>query len=166
VDELTDNEEEFQDQVDTLPNDVCGRVEVYSRDDESYNEPNGTAGVKWKRGKAQMDNFFQQMEEVEKLEDRYPLLANKTPYELFEIMFLKEMRQLIVRETKRYAVTNNEHFSFSERDLLSFLAIIFVTGYNQRPCQHLYWSKEKDVECPLIPAISCHLTNLRQLREI
>ena len=36
------------------------------------------------------------------------------------------------------------------QEIKAFVGILLLTGYNSRPCQRLYWSKDDDISCPLI----------------
>ena len=65
-------------------------------------------------------------------------------------MFNDEIRDLIAPETKRYASQQNELFYLQQHKIDAFIDIILLTGYNSRPRQRLYWSKDDDVAIPLI----------------
>lgn len=150
ADEATDEEEESEN-PESLPVDVAGTVEVFYHEDMN---PFEVTSKTWKDGEMNMKENFEHMRALEAFEDLFPMLSNKTPVELFEMFFNNEIIDLIVRETNRYAQSKNQHnFIFSKRDLLSFICIVFLSGYNKRPQEWMYWSKEKDIECPIISSI-------------
>lgn len=68
-----------------------------------------------------------------------------SPVTLFEKFFNEEVVELLVAETKRYAVTKGQHqFSFSDADLKKFVAILLLSGYVELPRRHLYWEQSLD----------------------
>ena len=62
------------------------------------------------------------------------------------------MEKLFIENTNIYAreVKNFHSFELTPTKLWSFLTIITISAYNQRPQSRLYWSKDDDVNCPLI----------------
>ena len=65
-------------------------------------------------------------------------------------MFNDEICNLIATKTKQYASQQNELFYLQQHEIDMFISIILLTGYNSRPHQCLYWSKDNDVAIPLI----------------
>ena len=84
------------------------------------------------------------------LTNNHPHLALLEPIALFRLLFNDEIRDLITTETKRYASQQNELFYLQQHEIDTFIDIILLTGYNSRPRQRLYWSKDDDVVIPLI----------------
>jgi len=160
VDTLTDDENDDDVDNDNLPIDVAGTVEVVnalSEDPETSEQSDKKQkkeAVTWENGEKDMSVHFQEAEDLEKLEDMFPLLVNHTDGELFSLFFNEAICKHIIKESKRYANMKNDHnFNFGTDDLHHFLAIIFISGYNQRQQEWMYWSKEKDIECPIISSI-------------
>jgi hypothetical protein len=59
-----------------------------------------------------------------------------------------------VQESIRYAHQKGRHsFNFTVSDLCSYVAILFTTGFNKRPQEWMYWSKDEAIECPFIAKI-------------
>ena len=110
--------------------------------------------VNWKCEEKDMEDEFKKNEFLTELEDDFPLLTHMTTVEIFKVFFNQNIIDLIVKETKRYASLQNYHdFSFNETDLLLFIAILFMTGYNKRKQEYMYWSNDKDLESPLIKSL-------------
>ena len=51
---------------------------------------------------------------------------------------------------ERYASQWNEVIHFTRQEIGAFVGILLLTGYNSRPRQRLYWSKDDDISCSLI----------------
>ena len=55
------------------------------------------------------------------IEDVYPLLTQKSPYEIYKLFFDKEVEQLFVEMTIKYARDHNDHgFDVSSSDIWKF----------------------------------------------
>ena len=93
--------------------------------------------------------------EIVFLQDQYPDFASKSPLNIYKLFFDEEIEQLIIDRTLKYAreVHNDHEFVFERDDLWKFMIIITISSYNERPSYRLYWSKEEDVSCPLIPKL-------------
>jgi len=63
-------------------------------------------------------------------------LTGKEPHEVFEQYVNTELKEMIVRETNRYAAQKNTTTTFSIADL---------TGYHSLPRSRMYWEKEEDI---------------------
>ena len=72
------------------------------------------------------------------------------PSEFFRLLFYDKICSLIVTETERYASQRNETIQLTRQEIEMFVGILLLTGYNSRPRQRLYWSKDDDVCCPLV----------------
>ena len=84
------------------------------------------------------------------LADSHPHLALLEPVPLFQLLFNEEIYSLIACETERYASQQNEVIHLTTQKIEAFVGILLLTGYNSRPRQRLYWSKDDDISCPLI----------------
>ena len=84
------------------------------------------------------------------LANSHPRLAQLEPTALFRLFFNDEIRDLIAAETKRYASQQNELFYLQQHKIDTFIGIILLRGYNSRPRQRFYWSKDNDVAISLI----------------
>ncbi len=154
VDEMTDEEEEVENQMlnTVLPNDIAGSVQILVEDNSDTHEPEQI--YEWQSGEKDMTHKFKAAEELQKLEDKYPLLVTMKPHELFLVFFNEEILNLIATETKRYAGSKNQHtFSISKADIVDWICILFTTGFNQRPQEWMYWSKDESLGCSFISKI-------------
>ena len=84
------------------------------------------------------------------LADSQPHLALLEPVALFRLLFNEEIYSLIACEAERYASQWNEIIHLTPLKIEGFVGILLLTGYNSRPRQRLYWSKDDDISCPLI----------------
>ena len=84
------------------------------------------------------------------LADSHPHLALLRPGALLFLLFNKEIYSLIACETERYASQRNEVIHLTSQEIEAFVGILLLTGYNRRPRQRLYWSKDGNISCPLI----------------
>ena len=85
-----------------------------------------------------------------RLPDSHPHLALLEPVAVFRLLFNEEICSLIACETERYASQGNEVIHLTPLEIEAFVGILLLTGYNSRPRQRLYWSKDDDISCPLI----------------
>ncbi|XP_042150178.1 piggyBac transposable element-derived protein 3-like [Ixodes scapularis] len=65
----------------------------------------------------------------------------------------QEVMDLLITETNRYARQRNDHQFTQKTDLFKFLGILFLTGYHSLPREDLCWSKEEDVNVPLVEKV-------------
>ena len=77
--------------------------------------------------------------------DSHLHLALLEPVALFRLLFNDDIRSLIACQTERYASQRN-----SSVEIEAFIGILLLTGYNSRPRQCLYWSKDDNISCSLI----------------
>jgi hypothetical protein len=151
VDDLTDDEIEEVGDAINLPTEIAGTLEVHEEDvDIDIEEVSPSKGV-WMKGNMKKSTAFVPSEDLQKLEEKFPLIAGKDPYTLFLALFDENIQKLIINETNRYAKQRNDHgFQFGKTELLSFVAILFTTGFNTRPQEWMYWSKDETMECPFV----------------
>ena len=57
-----------------------------------------------------------------------------------------------MKHTNRYANRdkNNLQFTVTNDEMMKFIGIIFLSGYNNRTCEADYWSKSPDLECLIV----------------
>ena len=152
---LTDTEDGDEDWLplegerQALPKEVSGDIEVIPRDDDDDAATEEKAKpIKWRE--RNILNPTQKRGNVVDIKVSHPELCGLEPIELFRLLFDEEMKQLIITETLRYAQQKNNTLTFREEDLETFVGIILLTGYNRRPRQRQYWSKDDDIECNLV----------------
>ena len=77
-----------------------------------------------------------------------PELAELTPWSSFE-MILGDIIDLLVKQTNLYAKRdrNKMDFSISKEELINFIGLIFLSGYNIRKSIQDYWSVDQDFGC-------------------
>ena len=163
----TDVEEDNVDEChknNLLPSDVAGTVEVHNNDEcevafnvsaiqSKENKP--LPKKKRKNAEAELWNKKSSRKEISKanvihLADSHPHLALPEPVALFRLLINAEIYSLIACETKRYASQWDEVIHLTLQEIEVFVGILLLTGYNTRPRQRLYWSKDDDISCLLI----------------
>lgn len=78
------------------------------------------------------------------------LLKDKTPFELFSLFFDKEVLDMIIRETNRYAQQKNSDFSIEHVILKRFIGILILSGYHTLPTIRDYWSNNPTLGVPIV----------------
>ena len=78
-------------------------------------------------------------------------LSNKTEWEIFE-NFFNDIVELFVEHANRYANRdkNNLQFTVITDEMMKFIGIKFLSGYNKRTYETDYWSKSPDLECLMV----------------
>lgn len=73
-------------------------------------------------------------------------LAEKTPYEVWSVIFTEQMIQHIVSKSELYASRdrNNSSFTINENDVRNMLGKILLSGYLTVPEEQHYWSTQPD----------------------
>lgn len=68
------------------------------------------------------------------------------PVAFFELFFDDEVIDYLVEQTNLYASRDKGDHSFvtTRKEFQTFLAILLLSGYNQLPRRHLYWSRSSD----------------------
>lgn len=155
VDAMSDEERLDEDELDAAePGDVSGHVEVelFDEDDEEEDDIpliRFTREGQWKK----IENLDRKMVKnfPRPLVEAHPELLDLTPIQLFSKFCDSSVRELLIRESIRYANGKNCHdFGMDEADLCAFLGIMLLSGYHTLPRQRLYWSKAEDVSVPLV----------------
>jgi hypothetical protein len=92
VDILTDDEDELQqergEEPAILPREISGTLEIQVNNEMENNEPTPHITKKWMKGELEMERAFQDCNELLKMEEMFPLLSTKTPYELFKLFLM------------------------------------------------------------------------------
>ena len=163
----TDVEEDDADEChknNLLPNEVAGTLKVHNNDEcqvasdvsavqskESKPPPKkkrkNAEAVLWKK-KSSLKEIRETS--IMPLADSHPHLSLLESVALFRLLFNEEICSLIACETERYASQRNEIIHLTSQEIEAFVGILLLTGYNSRPRQRLYWSKDDDISCPLI----------------
>ena len=86
-----------------------------------------------------------------KLLNMNPELYDKTEWEVFEVFF-NDILEIPVQHTNKYVNwdKNNLHFTVANDEMVTFIGILFLSGYNQRTYETDYWSKNPDLECLIV----------------
>ena len=175
---VTDKEEDDE-QVfshNGLPGEVSGDIEVVTKSidteekDDQENSDGGEPPRKQKKNKTMKGKTKKKpqwskshlknlviVEDVAsetispKLFNMHPELSDQTEWEVFE-SFFSDIENLLVEQTNRYANRNknNLQFSVTNDEMLKFIGIIFLSGYNQRTSETDYCSKSPDLECSIV----------------
>jgi DNA excision repair protein ERCC-6 len=140
-----DNEDEIE---------VAGEVEIEeltSDDDDGDLEATNIPPARWKKT-TEFQNPLENIQPLQPLEDKFPILATLSPYDLWKEVFDKDMRRLVQRETQRYASRDKGDFSFriSETDIEIFLGILLLSGYHTVPSERDYWANDPDLNVPIV----------------
>ena len=149
---------------DLLPNDVTGTLKMHNNDEckvasdvsavqSKENKP--PSKKKRKNAEAVLWKKKSSLKKIPKanvlhLADSHPFFALLEPVALFRLLFNEEICSLIACETERYASQRNEVIYLTAQAIKAFVGILLLTGYNSRPRQRLYWSKNDNISCPLI----------------
>ncbi|KAB0805698.1 hypothetical protein PPYR_02668 [Photinus pyralis] len=88
-----------------------------------------------------------------------------SPFELFRLFFDDAIIEIITNESNRYASQHNLAGDIATDEILCFIGILVVSGYNTVPRRKMYWQNSKDSKNELISeAMSrnrfTHMSNL------
>ena len=66
----------------------------------------------------------------------HPEISDNTEWEIFE-SFFNDIVELLEENTNRYANQdkNNLQFTVTNNEMVKFISIIFLSGYNKRTCE-------------------------------
>ena len=86
-----------------------------------------------------------------------PMLKDKTldkitPFGIFNLFFDDAVLQYIVDMTNLYATRDKGlvGFSTNSSEIRTFIAILLLSGYNDRPRLRMFWEKSPDVYCEAV----------------
>ena len=154
-----------------LPNEIAGEVEVFQitsnevmsdsdSEEQGSNEPTAKRtkklakrndNVKWEKKHIQpkpISSLDQDKIAQAQLINKHPDLVQATIWNTFESTF-SDMAEFLVNETNRYATENKNkpEFSVSTEEMMQFIGLIFLSGYNIRFSERDYWSADPDLRC-------------------
>jgi hypothetical protein len=91
---------------------------------------------------------------IPSLSETHPLLATRSPMELFRLYYTQEIAQMMVDRTLQYARQNGDmSFTVSVADMDNFIIILLYTSYMRLPRQEMYWQRDFDLDIPFVPRI-------------
>jgi hypothetical protein len=145
------DEEDFPEGEDEV-NEVAGEVEVDMSDTTSSEDDNSDKLIppRWRKVHEIRDPLPNEM--CEKLVNCFPLLINKTEYEIWKMFFDDEMLKLIKDQSQTYATRDKglTEVVISIEDINQFLGIMLISGYHSLPSERQYWSTQPDLHVPII----------------
>jgi len=153
-DQLSDLDEiEEENFAGPMPNDVPGTVEVThnsSDTDEAMDDDD-----EWCKSECPLyPSFSRPLSNQAAINSslRLAALADLDEVGVLKQLFDDGLISLIVRETNRYANTqHNDHtFRTNHDEILTFIAILILSGYNKLPHQHHYWSSSTDLGVAIV----------------
>ena len=149
-----------------LPNDVAGTLKVHVHNNDECKVASDVSAVQSRENKTppkkkrknagallwKKKSSLKEIPEanVMHLANSHPHLALLEPVSPFRLLFNEEICSLIACETEQYASQQNEVIHLTLQEIEDFVGILLLTGYNSRPRQRLYWSKDNGISCPLI----------------
>ena len=72
-------------------------------------------------------------------------LAEKSPTEMFELIFDEEVLSLLMKQSILYARQNNRHdFFCTIAEMKTFIGFLLFTGYHKLPREDMFWSLDPD----------------------
>lgn len=74
----------------------------------------------------------------------------QTPLDVFHKMLSSELIQTLCFESNIYAAQHGDFFTMNEEDLLTFIGILLLSGYNKVPYRRNYWSNNEDTHNNLV----------------
>ena len=158
--DVTDEEEDAGPSC-AMPHDVAGHLEVdivskeANKDDEDQTQKLKKKhckkeDVKWRMSKETVDNPIEVVPSPSVIESS-PQLVDLTPYQLFRNFLSDDIVSHLVTETNRYAWQKNVHNNqVSSDEMMRFIGIMFLSGYNQLPHTKHYWSVDEDVGVQIV----------------
>lgn len=160
--DVTDEEEEAG-PSSAMPQDVAGQLEVdiVSKEVNEKEEDQPTLrtlkkkrckkeDIKWQMSKEIVDDPIE-VRHFPSPVDLLPHLIDLSPYQLFRHFFSDDIVAHIVTETNRYACQKNHHDKqVSSDEIMRFIGILFLSGYNRLPHTKHYWSVDEDVGVPIV----------------
>lgn len=140
IDNLPASQLRAQAEVKLLNNDRLGfRTDV----DAEFEQPD-LKNIEWIQGELQTSNN-------EFSNGNYSKYKDASPLELFEMFFDDDIINLLLSETKAYALFKNcPDPKVSAKEMKCYLAILILTGYNELPGKRFYWDTESDMRNQLV----------------
>ena len=147
-DPFTSDEEDGDDDIGlagnlNLPADVSGAIEIHHRCNDGNNKidkelPKGNQ-KKWKEGTKVFKNDWYKATGQFNMVEEFPYLVDLHELEFYKLFFDREVEQLFLDCTNKYAMTqrNNPSLSMNTEDLWDFFTIItfpHITFDHNLPC--------------------------------
>ena len=110
---------------------------------------------KWKEETKVFKNDWYNATERFNVVEEFPHLVDLNELELYKLFFDKEVKELFLDCTNKYALAqkNDPSFPMNTEDLWDFFTIITFASYNLRPQFTLHWSYEADISSPFVREI-------------
>lgn len=92
------------------------------------------------------------LETKQSVREQFPLLSEKSPIELWNLIFNNNMVELVTEQTNLYANrdSNDPDFKTTPAEIRRFIGILLLTGYHSVPHEDHYWSNSPDLGMQLI----------------
>lgn len=138
---------------DEAVNDIPGQLELFVNSDSEDDIPLAVMrknmlappSIKWRKRPLNMQMTSTNYYETAQIQMK-SALESKTAVEVFETLFDQEVVELIVEQSKKYAMQKNQHdFHFNGEDLKIFVGILLFSGYLSMPRENMYWCLDEDV---------------------
>lgn len=154
------DEEDFEDDdlqdATYIPTETAVEVDVIIPDDNSTCETTRSEDCpRWRKMHIptiakESSHLKPNLHASKKLSEHFPELSNCSEWDIFLKIF-DDIIELLVVETNTYAQRdkNCPSFSIDKQEMLNFLGLVIMSGYNLRTNLRDYWSRSKDLECPL-----------------
>jgi hypothetical protein len=93
-----------------------------------------------------------QLEIKQSVREQYPLLSEKSPVDLWNLIFNTNMIELVTEQTNLYGNrdSNDPDFKTTPAEIKRFIGILLLTGYHSVPHEDHYWSNSPDLGVPVI----------------
>lgn len=163
LDELTDTEE-FDDDIiedpNYIPKETSGKIEtsitsLYELEEATASdEVSGSLSKeyaefgkpKWLKTDFPSSATASTMSFDAEMENVKAALRGLSPRQIFEKFLSDEIITYICDQTIIYARQKNNHsFTIDRQEMQTFIAILYLTGYNRLPRERLYWSLDEDL---------------------
>ena len=132
----------------------AGEIEIFDSDSDDDGPIGNDSRDQARRWSKNVERFDGQPDDINVvcMEDKYPLLVDKTPYEIWRLYFNDDIIKHIVHQTILYARRDQSDmkFQFTENQLLNFLGIVILSGYHSVPSETDYWSNQPDLHVAVV----------------
>ena len=132
------------------PAEVAGEVELdISGSDSSDDECSNQSNIRWRKS-----TQFSVPLEAATLPDNisnFEELCNLSQFDLWRKFFSEDMVDMIKEQTELYAKRDkmNPNFTLTRTEIMHFVGILLLSGYNTLPEINDYWSNLEDLGVPL-----------------
>lgn len=158
IDRLSDEEEEADEEEEFIPNEVAGQIEIDQSGSESEDEIVAAPAAKRKAKPAPKwkldDDTHRKIwpdAELPSVAEKYPMLVEKTPWEIFSLFYDQAMKDFIIEQTLLYAGQKNDHsFTIDRIDLDKFMGVFMISGYHKVLREEDMWNRESDLGIDIV----------------